>query len=111
MRVSRHGGDTDLLQTGGSAVTSARVLSPAVDATALRAEFPVFDDRAYLNAGTCGPLARKSLHATADVLARAAVEGRTRAYMESMFALRDRQRAAYAARLGANPVDVALTTC
>jgi L-cysteine/cystine lyase len=82
-----------------------------VDATALRAEFPVLDDRAYLNAGTCGPLPRKALHATADVLARAAVEGRTRAYMESMLALRDRQRAAYAARLGADPADVALTTC
>jgi selenocysteine lyase/cysteine desulfurase len=82
-----------------------------VDATALRAEFPVLDDRVYLNAGTCGPLPRKALHATADVLARAAVEGRTRAYMESMLELRDRQRAAYAARLGADPGDVALTTC
>src|SRR3954452_6139403 len=84
---------------------------PAVDATSLRAEFPVLAERAYLNAGTCGPLPRKALHAIADVLARAAVEGRTRAYMESMLALRDRQRAAYAARLGAQPGDVALTTC
>jgi selenocysteine lyase/cysteine desulfurase len=82
-----------------------------VDATALRAEFPVLDERAYLNAGTCGPLPRKALHAIADVLARAAVEGRTRAYMETMLALRDRQRAAYAERLGAQPGDVALTTC
>jgi L-cysteine/cystine lyase len=73
-----------------------------VDATALRAEFPVLDDRAYLNAGTCGPLPRKALHATADVLARAAVEGRTRAYMESMLELRDRQRAAYADAVGPN---------
>src|SRR4051794_34125961 len=31
--------------------------------------------------------------------------------MESTFAMRDRQRAAYAARLGADPGDVALTTC
>ena len=47
----------------------------------------------------------------ADVLARGAVDGRTRAYMESMLALRERQRAAYAERLGADPADVALTTC
>jgi selenocysteine lyase/cysteine desulfurase len=82
-----------------------------VDATALRAEFPVVAERAYLNAGTCGPLPRKALHAVADVLGRAAAEGRSRAYMESMLALRDRQRAAYAARLAADPADVALTSC
>jgi selenocysteine lyase/cysteine desulfurase len=82
-----------------------------VDATALRSEFPVLDERAYLNSGTCGPLPRRALHAVADVLARAATEGRTRAYMERMLALRDRQRAAYAERLGADPADVALTSC
>src|SRR3954462_10156456 len=83
----------------GAAGTSARLLSRAVDATALRSQFPVLDRHAYLNSGTCGPLPRRALHAVADVLARASVEGRTRAYMESMLALRDRQRAAYAERL------------
>src|SRR3954463_11422028 len=111
MPQSRCRPGTGLLQTGPSAGTSARVLSAAVDATSLRAEFPVLAERAYLNAGTCGPLARRALHAVAEVLARAAVEGRSRAYMESMLALRDRQRAAYADRLGAEPRDVALTTC
>jgi selenocysteine lyase/cysteine desulfurase len=82
-----------------------------VDPTSLRAEFPVLGERAYLNAGTCGPLPRAALHALADVLARAAVEGRSRAYTETTLELRDRQRAAYAARLGADPADVALTTC
>jgi selenocysteine lyase/cysteine desulfurase len=82
-----------------------------VDATSLRAEFPVLDERAYLNAGTCGPLPRAALHATADILARAAVEGRARAYMESLLDLRERLRAAYAARLCAEPADVAITTC
>jgi len=71
----------------------------------------VLEQRAYLNAGTCGPLPRRTLNAIADVLARAAVEGRARSYMETMLSLRDRQRAAYAARLGADPADVALTTC
>jgi selenocysteine lyase/cysteine desulfurase len=82
-----------------------------VDHTALRAEFPVLDDRAYLNAGSCGPLPRAALHATAEVLARAAVEGRARAYMEATLDLRARQRGAYAAQLAADPADVALTTC
>jgi selenocysteine lyase/cysteine desulfurase len=82
-----------------------------VDATTLRSQFPVFEERAYLNSGTCGPLPRRALHAVADVLARAAVEGRTRAYMETMLSLRDRQRTAYAGRLGADPADVAITTC
>lgn len=95
----------------GSDDTPAWVLSPAVDATALRSQFPVLDERAYLNSGTCGPLPRRALHAVADVLARAATEGRTRAYMETMLAFRDRQRAAYAERLGAEPADVALTSC
>jgi selenocysteine lyase/cysteine desulfurase len=95
----------------GSAGIRARVLCPAVDPTVLRAEFPVLDERAYLNAGTCGPLPRAALHAVADVLARAAVEGRTRAYMDNLHALRKRQRAGYAERLGADPGDVAITTC
>jgi L-cysteine/cystine lyase len=82
-----------------------------VDVTAFRAQFPVLAERAYLNAGTCGPLPRPALHAAADVLGRAAAEGRTRAYMETTLGMRDRQRAAYAARLGADPEDVALTTC
>src|SRR3954462_7666473 len=111
MPQSRCRAGTDLLQTGRSAGTSARVLSPAGVAPAPRPEFPALAERAYLNAGTCGPLARKALHAVADVLASAAVEGRSRAYMESMLALRDRQRVAYADRLGAEPRDVALTTC
>jgi L-cysteine/cystine lyase len=82
-----------------------------VDATSLRAEFPVLAERAYLNAGTCGPLPGKAQRAAAEILERATVEGRSRAYMETTVALRDRQRSAYAQRLGADPADVALTTC
>jgi L-cysteine/cystine lyase len=71
----------------------------------------VLAEHAYLNAGTCGPLPRETLRAATDVLERATVEGRTRAYMETMRDLRDRQRAAYAQLLRADPADVALTTC
>jgi L-cysteine/cystine lyase len=81
-----------------------------VDPAALRAEFSGLAQRAYLNAGTCGPLPRSAVRAAAEVLARAEADGRTTAYMDAMMDLRDRQRAAYAALLGAREDDVALTT-
>src|SRR3954449_9267122 len=91
--------------------TAPSTVPRTVDDTSFRIEFPVLRERAYLNAGTCGPLPRAALHAIADIVGRAAVEGRTRAYMEATIGMRDRQRRAYAARLGADPGDVALTTC
>jgi selenocysteine lyase/cysteine desulfurase len=44
-----------------------------VDASALRAEFSVLEDRAYLNAGTCGPLPHAAVRATLDILDRVAL--------------------------------------
>ena len=81
-----------------------------MDAAALRAEFPGLADRAYLNAGTFGPMPRAAVTRGRDVIERAAIEGRVAAYFDAMMDLRDRQRAAYAARLSAQPEDVALTT-
>jgi selenocysteine lyase/cysteine desulfurase len=81
-----------------------------VDAAALRAEFPVLSDLAYLNAGTFGPLPHGAVRAALDVLDRAAAQGRTRPYYEMRLELGERQRAAYAALLGAEAVDVGLTT-
>ena len=60
----------------------ARILAP-VDAAALRAEFPGLADRAYLNAGTCGPLPSAALRAAREVLERAGAEGRPAAYFEA----------------------------
>jgi L-cysteine/cystine lyase len=82
-----------------------------MDAAALRAQFPVLADRAYLNAGTCGPLPHAAVRAALEVLDRAGAEGRAREYIDLLLDLRDRQRAAYAAVLGAETADVALTTC
>jgi selenocysteine lyase/cysteine desulfurase len=82
-----------------------------MNAAALRAEFPVLADRAYLNAGTCGPLPHAAVQATLDVLDRAGGEGRAREYVETLLDLRDRLRAAYADVLGAETADIALTTC
>lgn len=81
-----------------------------MDHAALRASFPVLDRGAYLNAGTCGPIARAAVEAASAELARLAREGRAAGAFERMLALQARQRAAYAERVGARPTDVALTT-
>ena len=83
---------------------------PSVDAARLRAEFPVFERVAYLNAGTCGPLPVAARRALDEVVDLAEVDGRRGAYYDRFLALRDRQRETYAALLGASPDDVALTT-
>ena len=82
-----------------------------MDATALRAEFPVLEDRAYLNSGTCGPLPHAAVRASLELLDRGAAAGRAKEYVDTMMELRDRLRAAYAGVLGAEAADVALTTC
>lgn len=81
-----------------------------MEADQLRAEFPVLERLAYLNAGTCGPLPAAARRALDEVVDLAEVDGRREAYYERFVALRDRQRDAYASLLGASPDDVALTT-
>ena len=81
-----------------------------MDAAALRAEFPVLERHAYLNAGTCGPLPAAANAAVADVLALAVAEGRSHAYFAAMLDTREHLRAAYAGLLGAAADEVALTT-
>ena len=81
-----------------------------MDAAALRAEFPIFERLAYLNAGTCGPLPAAALRATGEALEIAATQGRAHAYFTRTIDSRTRLRAAYAGVLGAQPDDVALTT-
>jgi len=82
-----------------------------MDPAALRAEFPVFEQLAYLNAGTCGPLPAAAAKAAGDVLELAVREGRSHAYFGVMLETRERLRSAYAELLGATADDVALTTC
>ncbi len=76
----------------------------------LRAAFPLLHDIAYLNAGTCGPVSEAAVKAQAAALMTLLVQPRSRAYFDRTLDLMDRQRAAYAQRLGAAPADVALTT-
>jgi L-cysteine/cystine lyase len=89
-----------------AALDTVRRMDPA----ALRAQFPVLERVAYLNAGTCGPVPRAASAASADIASTAAENGRTLPYFEQGKELAVRLRAAYAARIGARPQDVALTT-
>jgi selenocysteine lyase/cysteine desulfurase len=88
-----------------------RVFSRFVDVLGLRAEFPVLQTRAYLNAGTDGPLPDRAVQAATAELAREAADGRTFTHFERRGELNRQLRAAYARALGADAADVALTTC
>jgi selenocysteine lyase/cysteine desulfurase len=81
-----------------------------VTLAALRAQFPVLERIAYLNAGTDGPVPRAAQEAAARELASELEEGRATAHFERRFALQDELRTGYAELLGAEPADIALTT-
>src|SRR3954465_13630947 len=75
-----------------------------------RAQFPVFDRYAYLNAGSSGPLPRAAGDAIRTRLERDLAEGRSgKAYIEGIFEARERIREGIAAVLGASAELVALT--
>jgi len=74
-----------------------------------RAQFPVLERYAYLNAGTNGPLARSTIEAFERALERDLAEGRSgMPYIESMLALREEVRGAFAGLLRVDPAHVAL---
>ncbi|HYM46076.1 MAG TPA: aminotransferase class V-fold PLP-dependent enzyme [Solirubrobacteraceae bacterium] len=77
----------------------------------LREEFPVLRGFAYLNAGTDGPLPAKAAQAAAQELARECEQGRAKAHFERRAELNGQLRAAYAAMLGCETGELALTTC
>jgi L-cysteine/cystine lyase len=76
----------------------------------LRAEFPVLERIAYLNAGTDGPLPAAAVRFAREELAPQLEDGRATAHFERRFELQDRLREGYARVLGCNVADVALTT-
>jgi L-cysteine/cystine lyase len=81
-----------------------------MDVAALRAQFPVMEQLAYLNTGSVGPLPRSASEAVALELDRAGSEGRGgKAHFEHAAALADRLRARVAGLLGCEPWEVALT--
>jgi selenocysteine lyase/cysteine desulfurase len=78
---------------------------------ALREQFPVLQELAYLNAGTDGPLAADAVRASVAELAREAETGRTHRHFERRAELNLSLRAAYASILGCAAEDIALTSC
>ena len=76
-----------------------------------RAQFPVFERYAYLNAGTNGPLARATVEAMAEFNRRDLEHGRGgKAYFEQILALRERARQALAGVLDVVSENVALVS-
>jgi L-cysteine/cystine lyase len=82
-----------------------------VDFPTLRAQFPVLEHTAYLNAGTDGPLPAAAAHAGAQELLGEAERGRARAHFERRTELGTALRGCYARALGCEAEEVALTTC
>ena len=77
---------------------------------AFRAQFPVLDRVAYLNAGTDGPLPRRAAEAAADRMSVELERGRSGdEHSRSAEALAKRLRDEAAALLGATAAEVALT--
>jgi selenocysteine lyase/cysteine desulfurase len=76
----------------------------------LRAEFPVLERIAYLNAGTNGPVPRAAVDAVTEDVRRQAEEGRGGGpFFELMLARLQELRARVAALLNADTAEVALT--
>jgi L-cysteine/cystine lyase len=74
-----------------------------------RAQFPVLERYAYLNAGTNGPLARATVEALVEQAQRDLVEGRCgTAFFERMLALREEARRGFADVLRVDAASVAL---
>jgi L-cysteine/cystine lyase len=76
-----------------------------------RAQFPVLERFAYLNAGTNGPLARTTVEAMAAHIRADLEYGRGgREYFEELLAIRERVRAELAKTIGVDAAHVALTS-
>jgi L-cysteine/cystine lyase len=74
-----------------------------------RAQFPVLERFAYLNAGTNGPLARATIDALVEQAQRDLAEGRSsKAYFERMLELREEARHGFAAVLKVDVEHIAL---
>ncbi len=75
-----------------------------------RAEFPVLEHTAYLNAGSCGPLARRTVSAMEAELDLDLERGRGGAtFIEHVLELREALRRELAAVVSAEPEQIALT--
>jgi L-cysteine/cystine lyase len=80
------------------------------DPDGFRAQFPVLERLAYLNAGTEGPVPSAAVEAVKARIELEASQGRCgKPYFDELMALAAELRAAYARTLGCEPGNVALT--
>jgi selenocysteine lyase/cysteine desulfurase len=85
-------------------------MAPAMEPSAFRAGFPVFERVAYMNAGTDGPIPRAASDAAQARIVYELERGRSgREHFEGLMALNDRRRELLAALLGCDVGEVALT--
>jgi selenocysteine lyase/cysteine desulfurase len=83
---------------------------PTPDPASFRAQFPIFERFAYLNAGTEGPLPARAADAAKARVELELAGGRSgKAYIEGVMELASRVRAGYADVLGSAEAHVALT--
>jgi selenocysteine lyase/cysteine desulfurase len=80
-------------------------------AAGFRAQFPVLDRLAYLNAGTDGPLPGAAVQAAQRELEAQARGGRAKEHFERRGELSEALRGCYARVLGCEAADLSLTTC
>ena len=74
-----------------------------------RAQFPIFERQAYLNAGSAGPVSQATVNAVRAQLEQDVARGRSgKAYIGGIFDLRERVRAGVASVLGTSAELVAL---
>jgi len=86
------------------------IATDLTDPAGFRAQFPVLERLAYLNAGTEGPVPRQAVEAVRARVDYEASNGRCgRPYFEGVMELAGCARAAYAEVLGCEPHEVALT--
>src|SRR5438067_7607358 len=81
-----------------------------MDASTFRAQFPVLERCAYLNAGTEGPVPARAIEAAREQLERQGTHARSgRPYFNAIIELASSVRVAYAEVLGCASEEVALT--
>ncbi len=94
----------------GAARSRSWVTIARLDFERFRAEFPVLASRAYLNAGTDGPLPARAVEAARARFEHELREGRSgRVHWDGLDALCETTRSRLAALMGASPDEVALT--
>jgi L-cysteine/cystine lyase len=81
-----------------------------MDAAALRAEFPVLERLAFLNAGTDGPVPAAAVRAARGALESELTAGRYSPHFDARFALQAELRALYARVVGCDTADLSLQT-